>query len=160
MALAQPRRLKAVSAGVDMQLTGQLHCRPGTTSKRGVPPRSGEETMKRSRIALASLLTASLGASAPAAAAEPVTLALNWVPGADHAPYYYAKKLGWYAAENLDVSIEAGRGSAASAQKVGAGSAQLGVADLPVVLSARGKGAELVAVMDIYANSAQGFYWL
>jgi NitT/TauT family transport system substrate-binding protein len=117
--------------------------------------------MNRSRIALAALLTASLGAIVSAAdAAETVTLALNWVPGADHGPYYYAKKMGWYAAEGLDVNIEAGRGSAASAQKVGAGANQFGVADLPVVLSARGKGADLVAVMDIYANSAQGFYWL
>jgi NitT/TauT family transport system substrate-binding protein len=117
--------------------------------------------MNCSRMLFAGALCAALGAPAPAArAAETVTLALNWVPGADHAPYYYAKKMGWYAAENLDVSIEAGRGSAASAQKVGAGTSQLGVADLPVVLSARGKGADLVAVMDIYANSAQGFYWL
>jgi NitT/TauT family transport system substrate-binding protein len=115
--------------------------------------------MNRSPIALAALLAASL-AIAPAHAAEAVSLALNWFPGADHAPYYYAKKMGWYAAEGLDVSIEAGRGSAASAQKVGAGADQFGVADLPVVLSARGKGADLVAVMDIYANSAQGFYWL
>jgi NitT/TauT family transport system substrate-binding protein len=117
--------------------------------------------MNRSRIVLAALSAGALAALAPAAdAAEAVTLALNWLPGADHAPYYYAKKMGWYAAEGLDVSIEAGRGSAASAQKVGSGADQLGVADLPVVLSARGKGADLVAVMDIYANSAQGFYWL
>jgi NitT/TauT family transport system substrate-binding protein len=117
--------------------------------------------MNPSRIALAALLIASLGAVAPAAnAAEAVTLALNWVPGADHAPYYYAKKMGWYAAAGLEVDIAAGRGSAASAQKVGAGADQFGVADLPVVLAARGKGADLVAVMDIYANSAQGFYWL
>src|SRR5437660_260555 len=111
--------------------------------------------MRRLVIAAAAALVA-----APAAAQQKIDFILNWVPGADHAPYYYAKKLGWYAAENLDVSIEAGRGSAASAQRVGAGSAQLGVADLPVALSARGKGADLVAVMDIYANSAQGFYWL
>ena len=29
------------------------------------------------------------------------------VPGGDHAPYYYAKKLGWYAKEGIDLkSIE------------------------------------------------------
>jgi NitT/TauT family transport system substrate-binding protein len=116
--------------------------------------------MNRARM-VAAVLAASFGlAVSGAAAAESVTLALNWVPAADHAPYYYAKQMGWYSAEGLDVGIEAGRGSAASAQKVGAGADQLGVADLPVVLSARGKGADLVAVMDIYANSAQGFYWL
>jgi NitT/TauT family transport system substrate-binding protein len=68
--------------------------------------------------------------------------------------------MGWYAEAGLDVTIEPGRGSAAAAQKVGAGVDQFGVADMPVVIAARGKGADLRAVMNIYANSAQGFYWL
>lgn len=93
-------------------------------------------------------------------AAEKVTIALNWVPGADHSPYYYAKQMGWYSQAGLDVTIEPGRGSAAAAQKVGAGMDQFGVADMPVVIAGRGKGADLRAVMNIYANSAQGFYWL
>ena len=42
---------------------------------------------------------------------------------------------------------------------VGAG-AEMGIADLGSVMVARGAGADLVAVMNIFANSPQGFYWL
>jgi len=33
------------------------------------------------------------------------------VPGGDHAPYYYAKKLGWYAQAGIDLNLEPGKGS-------------------------------------------------
>jgi NitT/TauT family transport system substrate-binding protein len=94
------------------------------------------------------------------AAAQKINFVLNWVAGGDHAPYYYAQKMGWYKQAGLDVELEQGRGSAAAAQRAGAGSSQLGLADMAVVLNARGKGADLVALMNIYANSPQGMYWL
>ncbi|TNE40605.1 MAG: nitrate ABC transporter substrate-binding protein [Alphaproteobacteria bacterium] len=94
-----------------------------------------------------------------ASAAEKITFVLNWFPTADHSPYYYAREQGWYADAGLDVDIEAAKGSAASSQKIGLGQAQLGVADLPTAFIARGKGADVVAVMAVYANSPQGFYW-
>ena len=109
------------------------------------------------RIALAAGL---LGALAAPAAAQKITFTLNWVAGGDHAPYFYAQKLGWYKAAGIDVEFETGRGSAASAQKVGAGASQLGLSDMAVVLTARSKGAPLVALMNVYANSPQGLYWL
>jgi NitT/TauT family transport system substrate-binding protein len=95
---------------------------------------------------------ASLFTAAEQASAQRISFALNWVPGGDHAPYYYALR--------LDMDFEPGRGSAGSAQRVGAGAAPLGLSDMAVVLNARGRGAELVAVMNIYANSPQGMYWL
>jgi len=97
---------------------------------------------------------------AGAAMATDVSMVLNWVPTADHAPYFYAKKQGWYEDAGIDLSIEAGRGSGAAAQRVGAGSSNIGVADMATVLLARGQGANNVAVMTVYANSPQGFYWL
>lgn len=98
-------------------------------------------------------------AVAPASAAD-VKLMLNWTPTADHSPIYYAKSQGWYKSAGIDLDIEAGRGSAATAQRVGSGGSQLGIADLPTAMQARGKGADLTAVMVIYANTPQGFYWL
>ena len=96
----------------------------------------------------------------PAIAQTKVDFILNWVPGGDHAPYYFAKKQGWYAREGLDVNLEPGRGSALATQKVGAGANALGLADMGGVLVAKGKGADLVAVFNVYANSPQGLYWL
>jgi NitT/TauT family transport system substrate-binding protein len=96
--------------------------------------------------------------SAPAQ--EKINLVLNWMPTADHSPYFYARSQGWYQKAGIDVTIEFGKGSALSAQKVGAGISELGVSDLATSLVARSKGANLQAVMIVYANSPQGFYWL
>jgi NitT/TauT family transport system substrate-binding protein len=99
-------------------------------------------------------------AAAPAAAQQRIDFALNWVPGGDHAPYYYAKKMGWYAKEGIDVNLEPGKGSALAVQKVGAGQNPIGLADMGNVLLLRGKGADAVGVFNVYANSPQGLYWL
>jgi NitT/TauT family transport system substrate-binding protein len=102
-----------------------------------------------------------LAASAPfAVAADPLSLMLNWTPTADHAPIYYAKSKGWYSEAGIDLKIEAGKGSAVSAQRVGSGGSDVGISDLPTAMQAKGKGADLKAIMVIYANSPQGFYWL
>ncbi len=99
-------------------------------------------------------------AASPAAAQQKLDFILNWVPGGDHAPYYYAKKLGWYAKEGIDLNLEPGKGSALATQKVGAGANPIGLADMGGVLVAKGKGADTVAVFNVYANSPQGMYWL
>ena len=107
------------------------------------------------------LAVAALAVAAPSAAiAEDINLVLNWVPTADHSPYFYAKSQGWYEEAGINLTIESGSGSGAAAQRVGAGAAKIGVADLATALLAKGKGADTVAVMAVYANSPQGFYWL
>lgn len=103
--------------------------------------------------------TAALLAPGLASAAEKVNLVLNWVPTADHSPYYYAKAQGWYEKAGIDLTIETGKGSGVAAQRVGAGTSEIGIADMATALLARSKGANLVAVMTVYANSPQGFYW-
>lgn len=109
---------------------------------------------------IAAASTALLSLAAASASAADVTLMLNWTPTADHSPIYYAKAQGWYKSEGIDLEIETGRGSAATAQRVGSGGTQMGIADLPTAMQARGKGADMAAVMVIYANTPQGFYWL
>ena len=112
------------------------------------------------KLALKLLAALALLAPVPAMAKEKVTLALNWVPTADHAPYFYAKRQGWYDQAGIELTIENGSGSAVSAQRVGAGQSDFGIADMATALLARGKGANLVAIMTVYANSPQGLYWL
>ena len=111
--------------------------------------------MRRFLIAAAAAFTAT-----SAAAQQKIDFILNWVPGGDHAPYYYAKKLGWYQKEGIDLNLEPGKGSALATQKVGAGANPAGLADMAGVLVAKGKGADSVAVFNVYANSPQGMYWL
>lgn len=100
-----------------------------------------------------------LTAANGAAAAENVKFVLNWFPTADHSPYYYARDMGWYKDAGINLEIETAKGSGASSQRIGAGQVPMGVADLPTAFIARGKGADIVAVMAVYANSPQGFYW-
>jgi NitT/TauT family transport system substrate-binding protein len=115
--------------------------------------------MRRFLIAAATAFAAAVNPLS-AAAQQKLDFILNWVPGGDHAPYYYAKKLGWYAKEGIDLNLEPGKGSALATQKVGAGANPIGLADMGGVLVAKGKGADTVAVFNVYANSPQGMYWL
>ena len=112
------------------------------------------------RLALVAAAVASALGAAPAFAQQKLDFILNWVPGGDHAPYYYAKKMGWYKDAGLDVNLEPGKGSAVAVQKVAAGANPIGLADMPNALTLRGKGADTVGVFNVYANSPQGLYWL
>ena len=96
--------------------------------------------------------------AAPCAAAEAVNLILNWTPTADHSPFYYAKSQGWYEKAGIDLTIEVGKGSGVSSLKVGSGGSPFGIADLATMLVAKSKGADVVALMSIYANTGQTFY--
>jgi NitT/TauT family transport system substrate-binding protein len=109
---------------------------------------------------LAALALGVLPLIGAAEAAEHVNLLLNWTPTADHSPFYYAKAQGLYERAGIDLTIEVGKGSGVSSQRVGSGGSAFGIADLPTALVARSKGADVVAVMSIYANTAQTFYWL
>jgi len=114
--------------------------------------------MKHAKIVASALALTLL--STPVAAAESVNLTLNWTPTADHSPFYYAKAQGWYERAGIDLTIESGKGSGVSALKVGSGGSPLGIADLATMLVAKSKGADVVAIMSIYANTGQTFYWL
>ena len=109
------------------------------------------------KIVIAALVAA---VAAPVAAQQKLDFILNWVPGGDHAPYYYAKKMGWYAKEGIDLNLEPGKGSMLAVQKVGAAANPIGLADMGNVLIGKGKGADTVGVFNVYANSPQGLYWL
>lgn len=96
----------------------------------------------------------------PATAQQKLDFILNWVPGGDHAPYYFAKAQGWYSKEGIELALEPGKGSMLAVQKVGAGANSIGLADMGNVLLGKAKGADSVGVFNVYANSPQGLYWL
>ncbi len=110
--------------------------------------------------AIAAALGMGLGAGAAQAQETDISFILNWVAGGDHAPYYFAKQEGRYEEAGLNVDIQPGQGSQMSAQRTGLGSSDMGLSDLGTVLVVMGKGADVVAVMNVYANSPYGMYWL
>ncbi len=118
--------------------------------------------MRRSRIASAALfLGASVLFSSPhGVAQDKVTLYLNWAAGPEHAPLFYAQKAGLYARAGVQVAIEPGSGSGRTVGLVAKNPASMAIADLQVVLAMRSKGSDVVAVMNLFANSPYTFYWL
>jgi len=116
--------------------------------------------MNRTLRTAAPFALAGIMAAGASSAADDVTFVLNWTTTGEHAPVFYAHSQGWYEDADLNVTIEQGQGSGAAAQRVGAGAVDMGIADLGTSMVARGAGADLVAVMNIYANSPYQFYWL
>ncbi len=87
--------------------------------------------------------------SATAIAADAVSFRLNWYLGGLHAPFYYGKERGFYAAEGIDLTINEGRGSVATVQGVAAGADTFGLADSSSVILTASKGADIKSVMSV-----------
>src|ERR1700734_2337795 len=102
--------------------------------------------MVRLMTALAAALIWTALTVAPASAADKVVLMLNWYVYGEHAPFFYGKAKGLYAAENIDLEIQEGRGSAATTQAVTAKTADFGYVDIPTMMRAAVKGAPVTAV--------------
>ena len=125
--------------------------------------------MTRLMTALSAVLVWTALSAAPAVAAEKVemmpaadkvVLMLNWYVYGEHAPFYYGKAKGIYAAENIDLEIQEGRGSAATTQAVAANTANFGYVDVPTMMRAAVKGAPVVAtgvLLQTSPMSAMGF---
>jgi NitT/TauT family transport system substrate-binding protein len=97
--------------------------------------------------------------SGPAAAADEVTLQLNWFHLADHSPFYLAMERGYFADEDIDLTVIKGNGSADSAKKIELQSAEFGISDTPTVLTAISKGADLVIVGMVYDKAANNAFF-
>jgi NitT/TauT family transport system substrate-binding protein len=105
-------------------------------------------------------LAATLAFTASASAADKVVLMLNWYVYGEHAPFYYGKAKGIYAAEGIDLEIQEGRGSAATTQAVAAKTAHFGYVDVPTMMRAAVKGAPIVStgvLLQTSPMSAMGF---
>ncbi|KZD09017.1 ABC transporter substrate-binding protein [Oceanibaculum pacificum] len=113
----------------------------------------------RSMLAAGLAILLSGTAFGPAFAKDKINLVLNWTPGADHAPIFLALEEGRYDKAGIELTVESGKGSAMSAQAVGAGASPMGIAEMGTAFVANSKGADLVAVMAIYANSPFVLYW-
>jgi NitT/TauT family transport system substrate-binding protein len=110
------------------------------------------------RLCLAAL--AAVFFAGPAAAADKVVLMLNWYVYGEHAPFYYGKEKGIFAAEGIDLEIQEGRGSGVTTQAVAAKTANFGYVDVPTMMRAAVKGAPVQAVgvaLQTTAMSAMGF---
>lgn len=99
-------------------------------------------------LAASSIAAAALGRSAWAQSGQlqKATLRLNYVPNAEHAPYYLGLKKGFYKEQGVDLQILPGTGSNDTVRLVGAGNDMFGVAVADAVVTGRGRGAPVVSL--------------
>jgi NitT/TauT family transport system substrate-binding protein len=118
------------------------------------------------RLALSFLgalaLSASLGCSskgdkpADAAGKTHVKLVLNWVPEPEFGGFYQARDGKDYDKQGLDVEIMGGGAGVPVLQMVATGQADFGISGADEVLTAKARGADVVAVMAVFQKSPQG----
>ncbi|WP_017585720.1 ABC transporter substrate-binding protein [Nocardiopsis ganjiahuensis] len=77
---------------------------------------------------------------------DAVTLQLNWYPYGEHAPFYYGLDEGIFEEHGIDLTIEAGQGSARTVQAVGQQSFDFGWADTPALLANIDEGVDVKSV--------------
>jgi NitT/TauT family transport system substrate-binding protein len=94
-----------------------------------------------------------LGAS-PAAAADKVTLRLDWINSGYHAIWYYGLEKGIFQKADIDLEVLEGKGSAVTAQTVGNGSVMFGTADTAVVMGFISQGMPIKMVGGYLRQSA------
>ncbi|MEM6304908.1 MAG: ABC transporter substrate-binding protein [Pseudomonadota bacterium] len=86
-------------------------------------------------------------------AADDVTLQLKWVTQAQFAGYYVALENGYYAEEDLNVTINPGGPDIAPTQVLAGGGADVTVEWMPAALAAREKGLPMVNIAQPFKSS-------
>jgi NitT/TauT family transport system substrate-binding protein len=86
----------------------------------------------------------------------PLTLALNWVPEPEFGGFYAGKQSGAYAKEGIELTIQGGGAGVPVVQMVATGKVDFGIAGADEVLSARARGADVVALYAVFQKSPQG----
>ena len=83
-------------------------------------------------------------------------LALNWVPEHEFGGFYAARESGAYRKRGLDVEIQGGGAGVPVLQMVATGRADFGTVGGDELVTARARGADVVAVFATFQTSPQG----
>lgn len=114
--------------------------------------------MMRIGLALGALLV-----GLPAAQADTrVKFALDWIPGAVHAPFLIAQQKGYYKAEGLDVQIDPGKGSGEVVRQLASGLYDMGFPDINILMDfvARNPDQGFPVVMSGYEQAPAAIFTL
>ncbi|MBX3750890.1 MAG: ABC transporter substrate-binding protein [Opitutaceae bacterium] len=107
---------------------------------------------------IAPRLAALLLLAATSLAAEPfkLTVQLDWVAEPEHGGFYQAQAKGYFAEENLDVTIIPGGPNAFVLPKVATGQADIGQADSTNTLLQQAEGLPLVQFAAVFQDDPSG----
>src|SRR5262245_31097935 len=97
--------------------------------------------------------------AAPAGAADRVHLMLDWIPTGDYAPYYAGVAAGIYQKNGIELRISRGNGSGDTLSKLAGGAADIGMADISALFTARQRGNMPVKMIAaVYAHSPHSLF--
>lgn len=112
------------------------------------------------RLAIAVLAWA-LGMVPAARAQDRVLLQLDWIPTGEHAAYFAGAARGFWREQGIEIALTRGYGSGDTVNKVAAGAAQFGVADLGAVLAARARqNIPVRSISAVYTHSPHSLFVL
>lgn len=95
---------------------------------------------------------AEAGAPAPVL----VKLALDWVPEPEFGGFYAARESGAYRRHGIGIEIQGGGAGVPVLQMVATGRADFGTVGADELITARARGADLVALFAVFQTSPQG----
>jgi NitT/TauT family transport system substrate-binding protein len=90
------------------------------------------------------------------AAVSPVKLALDWVPEPEFGGFYAGREDGAYARHAITIEIQGGGAGVPVLQMVATGRADFGTVGADEVITARARGADVVALFAVFQTSPQG----
>lgn len=97
----------------------------------------------------------------PVVAADKVTYQLDWLPGGDYAPVYVGIQQGFFAEQDIEVSIANGRGATDALTRMAMGRADIGTVDIGALMMAKGQDdVAIKAVLPYFTQPPQAFYSL
>ncbi len=101
------------------------------------------------------------GCSQVARAEDKALLQLDWIASGEHAAYYAGMQRGFFKDAGIDLSIVRGYGSGDTVNKVAAGAAKFGVADVGAVLAGRAQQQVPVkSIVAVYTHSPHSLFIL
>lgn len=93
-------------------------------------------------------------------ATREISFQLNWEPNGFQAPYFLARRRGFYEAEGLDVAFVEGHGSPFAAEQTARGRSDVGLAGASAVLSKQSEGFDPLAVAAVTSKTPAAIYTL
>lgn len=89
-----------------------------------------------------------------------VTFQLNWEPNGFQAPYFLARRRGYYDEEGIDVQFVEGHGSPYAAEQASRGRADIGLAGASAVLAKQSEGFDPLAIAAVTKRTPAAIYTL
>lgn len=115
----------------------------------------------RAAALAATAIASIIGLVRPAAAADNVSFAMDWIINGAHAAYFAGIEKGFYKEEGLNVTISRGFGSGDTVKRLAAGRADFGVADTSALITALANdGVPVRAVSMVYDKASLGIIYI